>query len=70
MKSSDLTYEQVIKAQKEILEVSNFQNDVETLVARAYKKGWEDCWADTMNFKYAISSKGSEKKDEDKLSQG
>jgi hypothetical protein len=68
MKSSEVTYEQVNKAIKEIFEASNFQNDIETLIARAYKAGWDACWQDTLEFKYAISSKGSEKKDEDLVS--
>lgn len=66
MKASDLDYEKVMKATKEIQEASNFQNDVETLIARAYKAGWDACWQDTMEFKYAIAAKGAEKKDESK----
>ncbi len=70
MKSSDLDYEKLSKAIREIQETSNFKNDLETLLARTFKAGWDACWQDTLEFKYAIASKGAEKKDEDKLSQG
>jgi hypothetical protein len=66
--ASDLDYERLAKAIKEIQTASNFQNDLETLLARTYKAGWDACWQDTLEFKYAISSKGSEKKDEDLVS--
>lgn len=64
MKSSDLNYETLSKAIKEIQEASNFQNDIDTLIARAYKAGWDACWQDTLEFKFAIAAKGAEKKNE------